>query len=320
MPNTLAGTLRALGLLYQWADTDLGHDLDAFLESGAFLTGSQIDSLVVYLRTHVSEDELARMGPGSAPTLATFGRVRGGAFRWPDTFLFGPALAQNGPTERIRPLADAEDERLRELVSPLYDAEGRVLLPFRFHPDNPFEPQTRLRNWLTYQIARSGQGFEAARFGIDWQRKQATCPIGRTSISWNPAVDKRTNHVMKIKFSGTECQVCPSRTQCLNPQRRPKYLRQTLTVRPEERTAPCKPPANASGPRPSSRCTVSEPGSRRPSPRPPEHAVCAAHATSPGRRPISVTCSPPWRSTSTALTPSSPTGLATNPATRTSPV
>jgi transposase len=82
--------------------------------------------------------------------------------------------------------------------------------------------------------ARAGQGFEAARFPIDWQRQHATCPMGRTSISWTPAVDKRTNHVIKIKFSETDCQVCPSRSLCLNPQRRTKYLRRTLTVRPEE--------------------------------------------------------------------------------------
>jgi transposase len=81
--------------------------------------------------------------------------------------------------------------------------------------------------------ARMGQGFAAARLTVDWQRQQATCPAGRTSSSWTPAVDKRTNHVIKIKFSETDCQVCPSRAQCLNPRRRTEYLRRTLTVRPE---------------------------------------------------------------------------------------
>ncbi len=128
MPNTLAGNLRALGLLYRWADAHLGQDLDAFLENGGFLTGSQIDSLVVYLRTRVAEDELARLEPGSAPTLATLGVVarpvrnllkwaadpqtRGGrgivdpleltVYRARLDLLFAPALTQNGPTERIR--------------------------------------------------------------------------------------------------------------------------------------------------------------------------------------------------------------------------
>ena len=81
--------------------------------------------------------------------------------------------------------------------------------------------------------ARMGQGLAAARLTVDWQRQQATCPAGRTSSSWTPAVDKRTNHVIKIKSSETDCPVCPRRAQCLNPRRRTEHLRRTLTVRPE---------------------------------------------------------------------------------------
>lgn len=193
MPNTLAGNLRAIGLLYQWADAHLGQDLDAFVESGATLTGGQLDSLVAYLRTRVADDELARLKPGSSPSLATLGVVarpvrnllkwaadpqtRGGrgivdplelsAYRTRLDLLFAPALAQNGPTERIRPLADGEDERLRELVSPLRAADGRLLLPFRFRSDNPFEPETRLRNWLMYQLARE-LGFRRSEILALW--------------------------------------------------------------------------------------------------------------------------------------------------------
>jgi transposase len=41
--------------------------------------------------------------------------------------------------------------------------------------------------------ARAGQGFDVQHFGIDWEKQQATCPAGRTSLSWTPAVDKRVN-------------------------------------------------------------------------------------------------------------------------------
>ena len=126
--------------------------------------------------------------------------------------------------------------------------QERELLPRQHLVDTGYvDAELRVSSQRDYQVeligparpdvkwqARAGQGFEAARFPIDWQRQQATCPMGRTSISWTPAVDKRTNHVIKIKFSETDCQVCPSRTLCLNPQRRTKYLRRTLTVRPEE--------------------------------------------------------------------------------------
>jgi transposase len=82
--------------------------------------------------------------------------------------------------------------------------------------------------------ARAGHGFEAARFTIDWARRTATCPAGQTSISWTPAIDKRTNPVIKIKFSEIDCGACASRAQCLDPRRRTKYPRRTLTIRPEE--------------------------------------------------------------------------------------
>ncbi len=84
---------------------------------------------------------------------------------------------------------------------------------------------------LTWQ-AKAGEGFDAAHFRIDWEREQATCPEGRTSISWTPAIDNRTNKVIKIKFSTKDCGACPCRTRCIQSGK--KYQRRTITVRPQE--------------------------------------------------------------------------------------
>lgn len=125
--------------------------------------------------------------------------------------------------------------------------QQRELLPREHLVDTGYvDAKLRVSSQRDYQVeligparpdvkwqARAGQGFAAANFTVDWQQQRATCPAGRTSISWTPTIDKRTNDVIKIKFSETDCQVCPSRTQCLNPRRRTKYLRRTLTVRPE---------------------------------------------------------------------------------------
>jgi transposase len=81
--------------------------------------------------------------------------------------------------------------------------------------------------------ARAGEGFDAQHFQIDWDRQRATCPAGRTSISWTPAVDNRTNEVIKIKFSSTDCRRCASLAQCCRSQK--KYPRRTITVRPQAR-------------------------------------------------------------------------------------
>ncbi len=62
--------------------------------------------------------------------------------------------------------------------------------------------------------SRAGEGFAASDFTIDWDRQQATCPEGRTSLSWSPAVDRGHNEVIKIKFSAKDCGECPVRDRC----------------------------------------------------------------------------------------------------------
>ena len=80
--------------------------------------------------------------------------------------------------------------------------------------------------------ARAGNGFDIQHFQIDWEREQATCPAGRTSISWTPAIDNRHSPVIKIKFSMKDCRACPHRSRCFRSAKR--YARRSLTVRPQE--------------------------------------------------------------------------------------
>ena len=88
-------------------------------------------------------------------------------------------------------------------------------------------PTRRNHQWQ----AREPAGFDADHFLIDWQQQQATCPEGHTSSSWTPAIDNRTNEVIKIKFSTTDCQGCPSRSLCTHSIR---HTRRTVTIRPQE--------------------------------------------------------------------------------------
>ncbi len=79
--------------------------------------------------------------------------------------------------------------------------------------------------------ARAGAGFDAQHFPIDWDRQHATCPAGKTSISWTPALDHRKNAVIKVKFSSKDCRRCDYVTQCIRSKKRD--ARRTLTIRPE---------------------------------------------------------------------------------------
>lgn len=76
--------------------------------------------------------------------------------------------------------------------------------------------------------AREGKGFAAQDFSINWEAQCATCPAGCQSSSWTPAIDKRSNEVVKIKFSQRDCKSCAHREHCTDAKRR------TITVRPQE--------------------------------------------------------------------------------------
>jgi transposase len=79
--------------------------------------------------------------------------------------------------------------------------------------------------------AREGAGFDVQHFQIDWERQHATCPAGKPSISWTPAIDNRKNAVIKVKFSTKDCRRCDHVTQCIRSKKR--YARRTLTIRPQ---------------------------------------------------------------------------------------
>jgi len=83
--------------------------------------------------------------------------------------------------------------------------------------------------------ARERTGFALEHFQIDWERRQATCPEGHVSNSWTPAVDRRTNRVITITFSGRDCRRCPSRERCTRSQK--PYPRRTSTIREQEEFA-----------------------------------------------------------------------------------
>src|SRR5262249_26782332 len=63
--------------------------------------------------------------------------------------------------------------------------------------------------------AREGKGFDAQSFVIDWEHEHATCPAGRTSVQWTPAIDNRDTAVIKIRFSTKDCRTCPSLSACV---------------------------------------------------------------------------------------------------------
>src|SRR5919109_64402 len=79
--------------------------------------------------------------------------------------------------------------------------------------------------------AQAGAGFDVQHFQIDWDRQHATCPAGKTSISWAPMLDTRGNPVIQVRFSTKDGRRCDHLAQCIRSTKRDP--RRTLTIRPQ---------------------------------------------------------------------------------------
>jgi len=75
--------------------------------------------------------------------------------------------------------------------------------------------------------ARAGAGFGRSAFAIDFDARQATCPQGQASSSWNPVTQRGTDTIV-ITFPASVCGPCPVRELCTTSGKR----RRQLTVHP----------------------------------------------------------------------------------------
>ena len=71
-------------------------------------------------------------------------------------------------------------------------------------------------------------GYDLTHFSIDWDAETVTCPQGRVSSSWTPVQDAGKS-LIKVKFSQSDCKVCPARASCTGTTRR------SMTLHPKER-------------------------------------------------------------------------------------
>ena len=77
--------------------------------------------------------------------------------------------------------------------------------------------------------ARAAAGYDRAAFAIDFDARQATCPQGHASSSWNPVAQRGTDTIV-ITFAKGTCGHCPGRAQCTTSA----SGRRQLTVHPRE--------------------------------------------------------------------------------------
>ena len=120
---------------------------------------------------------------------------------------------------------------------------GRGLLPAEHYVDSGYPSAELLVSSLarfgitlvtplladTSAQARAGAGFDRTAFAIDFGARQATCPQGQASSSWNPVTQRGTETIV-ITFAKNTCRPCPVRAQCTTSA----AGRRQLTVHPRD--------------------------------------------------------------------------------------
>lgn len=66
-------------------------------------------------------------------------------------------------------------------------------------------------------------GDDLPHFSMDWEAESVACPQGPRSSSWTPVQEANKSRIT-VKFSISECTVCPSRTLCPGTTRRSRTL------------------------------------------------------------------------------------------------
>ena len=72
--------------------------------------------------------------------------------------------------------------------------------------------------------ATAQTGFDLTHFVVDWEHRQATCPMGQTSSTWKPPRPSNGRRRIAVGFSKATGQPCPCRDQCTSSRRNGRQL------------------------------------------------------------------------------------------------
>jgi transposase len=108
----------------------------------------------------------------------------------------------------------------RHLVDTGYVDAELVVESSRKYGTELFGPMRINPSWQ----AREG-GIDAAQFQIDWDHRQAQCPMGKQSAYWHEYRTKDYAYsVVKIRFKPQDCAACVSRDQCVRSKKAARSL------------------------------------------------------------------------------------------------
>jgi transposase len=71
---------------------------------------------------------------------------------------------------------------------------------------------------------QAGEGYSLRDFTIDWEKRQATCPQGKQSITWKVGPLWKHHDVIKVRFAKRDCFSCGVRALCSRGKKEPRSL------------------------------------------------------------------------------------------------
>ncbi len=122
-----------------------------------------------------------------------------------------PAMEQDmTSTAEIHDCLAAKDLLPAEhFVDPAYVDAGLLIESQRDHGVSLEGPVRGVAN----QYARA-KGYEQHHFTVDWEREQATCPQGKTSVTWRAGRANANAPRIQAILSRTDCGACADRALC----------------------------------------------------------------------------------------------------------
>ncbi|MFC1961054.1 IS1182 family transposase [Chloroflexota bacterium] len=127
-------------------------------------------------------------------------------------------------TEIQDQLAAADLLPSEQLVDAGYVDAERLLSSQNKHAIDLIGPTGQDTSWQ----AQTEGGLSQTCFAIDWDKQQAVCPAGQSSVAWHHSRSPRDTPVIRISFAAEHCQNCELRSRCTKGKKR------GLTLRPRE--------------------------------------------------------------------------------------
>lgn len=82
--------------------------------------------------------------------------------------------------------------------------------------------------------AQGDHGYDVSHFTINWDTHQVICPQGNINTCWTPHLDAYDTPVISVKFSRTDCRLCPVRSLCTRSAEAPRHV--TLRMQADHET------------------------------------------------------------------------------------